>query len=646
MPPATIGLTLQVLAVASSALVLAAAVLPAAPRWRPVAPVAERVGRWAVIATGALVFAAVVLVEIALVTRDERLGFVTVVTEDALPTFYRITALWSAMDGSLLLWSLVVAIVSAVFVARVPAGVGRSAGAALPIHTAALGATLLSFTTISLVESPFAADAAEQAKPSPLLQDHPAMGVHPPLLYAGFACMLVPYILSLVALARGHLDEVWRRSTHRWTLVGWVLLTVGIGLGAWWSYAVLGWGGYWAWDPVENASLLPWLAATVVLHSVGPRTRGPSWRRWAAITAGLPFVLVLIATFLTRSGVVASIHAFALSPVGGLLGVVAALGTGAWLILAILRGRRLDPPAPSAASSGAPWTALRAGRIALLLVLAVVLVGTVAPTIVAATTGATVSIGPPWYGRTLAPLAVAVLVLMAVTPLLLDRRGLSPSTVAATAAGAAAALVCGIVVRDVGTVVTTALAVFVTVTGGRRLTARALRPTTVGSVVAHIGIALSAVAIVAGGQSTVAERTLAIGEAARFGDVDAVLVSVERVDDGRTLTARARLVVSTDTGSSEAAPELRYYPDHAAVLAGPSIDSRLGGDVYVSLLDVDPDTDSATVRIASIPLVPWLWGTGSLVALGGAICLLPARRGRTAARSGVEEARNEPVRAS
>ncbi|MDX2377255.1 cytochrome c biogenesis protein CcsA [Microbacterium sp. LRZ72] len=644
------GLLLQVLVLAAALSACAAFVVALRARAGRAAR-ARRVGVVAVLATAGLAAAAFVVLEWMLVARDTSAGFVVKTTEAAMPLYYRVTALWSAMEGSLLLWVLVLAAVAALFAARrVRAGgdVGADdrAVAATTDATAdpasgvrawgwarvVAAGSVAAFAAVSLLVTPFyAVPEITEGRPSPLLQDHPAMGVHPPLLYAGFAAYLVPYALSIGALlapraVAGQAGRRWRGQVHRWSLVAWILLALGIGLGAWWSYAVLGWGGYWVWDPVENASALPLLAGTALLHAVGTRTRDPGWRRWAVVLAGLPFALVLLATFLTRSGLVASIHAFALSPVGLWLGGIALAATVLWGVLAATRTRRLPAAPPAAAGRRGAWGVVRAGRIALLLVAAVVLVGTVLPTIVQAVAGDVISVGPPWYGRTLAPLAVAILALMAIGPVLRERDRSPALLAAASATAALAGAIAAVFLRDAGLVIAIAAAAFILVTLAERAVRRPRRRVTIGALIAHAGIAFSAVAIVASGTASISQQSLAVGQVASFGPVDATLVSFDREDEGQTTTSTARILIADDDELLiDARPQLRYFPEHATVVAGPDIRSQPLSDIYVSMLDLDPEAGVATVRIAVIPMVPWLWWTGALTVAGAALCL-PFRR--------------------
>jgi len=598
---------------------------------RPVA--LERVGRaglWGAVG-GAATAAGIVL--LGLLRHDESLAYVRKVSAPELPTYYRVTALWSALEGSLLLWLVVLGAVAL-------GAMYRARGVRTGTHAAAM-ATLCwlfaAFAAVSLIASPFALTEAQvAARPSPLLQDHVAMGLHPPLLYLGFAALAVPFALALGALATPGVgparavDTAWAGVVHRWTVLAWIALTAGVGLGAWWSYAVLGWGGYWAWDPVENASLLPWLTATALLHTVAPRTRGDRWRGWAVTLAALSFVLVLLATLLTRSGFVESVHAFTVSSLGPALLTVLLGAVVAWLVLA-WRARPLNPGTVRAGdgllSRGA---VLRAHRVLLVLVAATVLVGTVLPSVLLVTTGTRLSVGPPWYERTLAPLALVVLALMALGPWT-GGRNRPPELgramrVPAVAAGLAIGLV-GLLTGELWLTVVAGLAAFVAGSLAVSLTRRLRDRRRLGALVAHLGVTVIAVAVLAGELGGTAQQSLRVGETITSGQTTLTLVDLDRYDDGRRIVVEAELLLGQrGRFLGTVRPQLRWYEADMTMLAGPQIRSSLAGDVYVTLLDVEPVEQIATVRLTTTPLVPWLWGGGVLLVIGAAVAAWPARR--------------------
>ncbi|GGH48002.1 cytochrome c-type biogenesis CcmF C-terminal domain-containing protein [Microbacterium album] len=588
--------------------------------------------RPAAIASGAAVAAsaaACAVMLVALLAEPGVFAYSQRAIEPGMPTYYRVTSLWAGLEGSLLLWLFFTAAVATVFALARPR-IGRPAHA---VASATLSAVTAAFGVVALVAAPFAAATAELGqRPSPLLQDHPAMGLHPPLLYAGFTALAVPYALSLAAMLARSWDVRWARAMRAWTAVAWMALTAGIGLGAWWSYAVLGWGGYWAWDPVENASLMPWLLATALLHAVGPRARGAGWQR-AAVGLGIAaYVFVLLATYLTRSGVVASIHAFSVSAIGPLLLAVLCAAALVPVIVAPLPHRL--PPRAAPVHLLSRQGALRVQRMGLVAITAIVLVGSVLPALLAALSGARVTLGPPWYERILAPFALVLLVVMAVAPWMRWRRDapaaligrLRAPAVAAALATAGAALLS----RDVGAAFCWGIGAFLLVTTAVRFRSGELRSRAAqGAAVAHLGVAVAAIAVTSGAGAVVAERTVAVGESVSAGDVSAVLVDVQRTGEERRVIESARVVVADgDRLLGEMVPELRWYGEHGVVLAGPAVRSEPLRDVYVTLLAVDPAQGGATVRLAVMPFVTWLWVSVVLLIAGMAIAVVPQRRER------------------
>ncbi|MDO5629058.1 MAG: cytochrome c-type biogenesis CcmF C-terminal domain-containing protein [Mobilicoccus sp.] len=539
------------------------------------------------------------------------------VTTPQMPAYYRVTAMWSALEGSLLLWLVVLAVVAALASRHLG---GHRAG---PAAAATLSVVVAVFAGVTLLASPFSAGAGGLA-PSPLLQDHVAMGLHPPLLYVGFAASAVPFAWAVAAgVVGGTPDRAWVAVVRRWTLAGWIALTAGIALGAWWSYAVLGWGGYWAWDPVENASLFPWLAATALLHLVLPGRGTPG--RGVVVLAGLGFVLVVLAQFLTRSGVVQSIHAFSDSPFGPAYAGLTLLALGALVV-----PLRRIPPGTTAPGPRSRLLTIQA--VALLVVGAIVLVGTVLPAILAGTTGRLVSVGPPWYERTLAPVALVALVLLAVG-LHVPARGRTPAGLlrAMTAPLVAAGLTVGVVGAVVGHVaVALAAGLVAHLLVGLVLDVAARRTRRrLGAALAHLGVGVAALAVVAGGLEVVREETIGVGGTVTAGNASATLVHLDRAEEGRRIVASAELVLGRGERSlGVASPELRYYEAQATMLTSPAIRTGVIDDVYVTLLDVDPAGATATVRVAVTPLISWLWSSAALLVLGGTLAALPPRRRR------------------
>ncbi|HEX3004271.1 MAG TPA: cytochrome c-type biogenesis CcmF C-terminal domain-containing protein [Angustibacter sp.] len=585
----------------------------------------------AVLACGAL--------EWALVSNDFSLRFVAENSSRATPLFFRVTALWSSLGGSLLLWLLVLS-AYAVVVARPGRPSARMLQPWAAATVAALAAAFFAMTVFAAqpfgVLSPAPADGPG---PNPLLADHPAMGVHPPLLYLGYVGLVVPFAYAVAALVTGEAGNAWLAVTRRWVLLAWGCLTAGIVLGAWWSYAVLGWGGYWAWDPVENASLLPWLTATALLHSALVQRRRRTLPAWNVSLAAASFLLVCIGTFLTRSGVVASVHSFTQSAIGPVLLVFLGVVLVAVVLLLVWRSDRLAADSAPAAPVVSRETGLLANNVLLVGLAVCVLAGTVFPLVADAVTGQQVSVGAPFYDRFAVPAALALLLLVVLAPAAawdgepaarLLHRALLP-----LAAGALVVLGLGLAgAHGVRAVLALGLAAAAAVATVRGVVAHAragtLRRRRLGGHVAHLGLALAAAGVAASSAWSVStEASLARGEHVDVGGVRVTLHGVDRHrGDGRMQTA-ARVVVARGDARSAQRPGLVFFPARSMTVAKPAIWSSVRGDVYVTLLEAAQDGTTARVRVATEPLVGWIWAGGLLLVAGAVVAGVPERRRRT-----------------
>ncbi|MEU5530863.1 cytochrome c-type biogenesis CcmF C-terminal domain-containing protein [Micromonospora chersina] len=610
---------------------------------------AVRTARRGTAATLAAAALACALLETALLRHDFSVRFVAENGGRDVPLYYTLTSLWSALDGSLLLWLLVLGGYAALLARR--AYPPRLHAYAMVVVSVVM---MFFFALSTFAANPFRAVnpvPADGPGPNPLLQQHPAMGVHPPLLYAGYLGLVVPFAFALAAPLAGRDGARWVRTARPWALVAWAALTAGIGMGAWWSYAVLGWGGYWAWDPVENASLLPWLTATAFLHTTLVRGRVA----WHGALACASFLLVLLGTFLTRSGAVASVHAFTDSPLGPmLLGFVLL----AVVVSAVLTGRR----APEPARAGRPRALSRATLVLvhgvlLVTIAAVVLIGTILPLLTAPLTGTRSSVGPAYYQRTAVPLAVVVLLVMGVTPALRvrDRSAALWRLVVPAAAGLGTVALVGLLSRPGPAALTAFGAAAFVLTGLAGDLAQRLgrpgphrRPARLAGLVAHAGLALVAVGVA--GSSAYgrdAERTLRVGETLRVSDVAVRLIGVDRTGGSGSMAVRARLAL-TASGRPDRTitPALRYQAARDAAVTVPAIGTGPLRDTYVTLLAVAEDSGTATVRLAVNPLVGLIWAGGALTAAGGLLAAAATARPRTRAASRADRPRPAPVAAA
>ena len=365
----------------------------------------------------ALVVVANLAMLAALLADDFSLRYVASNSSRATPTFFKVLALWSADEGSLLLWNLVLGGYLAAVAFRFRARRPETFPWALAVM---FGVSAFYLVLVLGPTTPFAtlATAAPDGRgPLPLLQNHPLMAAHPPFLYLGFIGFTVPFAFAIAALVTGRVSDAWMRITRRWTIAAWIFLAIGLVLGALWSYSVLGWGGYWAWDPVENVALLPWLLGTAFLHSVMVQERRGMLKVWNLSLIVGTFALTVLGTFLTRGSILASVHAFADSIVGPLylvfLTVVLLGGFG------LIAWRRESLRAEATFDTPLSRESVFLGNNILLLVLTfTVLVGTIYPLLAEAVTGGKVSVGSPFFNRNTAPVALLLLFLMGIGPLL------------------------------------------------------------------------------------------------------------------------------------------------------------------------------------------------------------------------------------
>ena len=600
--------------------------------------------------------------EHALVTHDFTLAYVADNNATITPLVYSITGMWSALEGSILLWALLLTAVTGAFAwchrRRAADPVARWATAVL------LGVDAFFRGLIAGPASPFvrtdAAAPRQGAGPNALLQDNPLVAIHPPLIYAGLVCFTVPFAVVVGQLATGRLGAEWRTATRRWALVAWSALTVGLLLGAWWSYQVLGWGGFWGWDPVENAALVPWLVGTALVHSIVVEERRGLLRVWNATLAIAAFALTILATYFTRSGVLVSVHAFSSSTLGPVLlaGFGLALATGLGLLA--WRGDQLRSPV------GIDEPVSREGAFVANSVLfvgfaAVVLLGTVFPLAYQAIRHQTVTVGPPYFNTVAVPVGLCVLFLMAVAPVLgwrhvewgvLWRRLRGPLW----AGTALVAVLAAVGVRGVGTLVAYLLAVVAAATALRTLTAnvRAARGRgaplqgivgrSSGGMVVHLGVVLAVVGIVSSVSfATRAEVTFRPGQTRTVGGHTFQYLELRRVTD--PVRTAYQVVVRVDGGGLFYPGVTQFAGRGDQRVGSPAIASSLVSDEYLTYDALGEGTGFSgpalerslprgwvVLGITVEPMVAWLWVGGLVAGVGGLLALAPAgwpRRRRT-----------------
>jgi len=632
-----------------------------------------RLGRGCVWVVLASAVAAVVVMEVALLSHDFSLQYVADNGSRETPTLFTVASLWAALAGSILLWTFILAGHLAFASYR-----WRRLGDDPLLHWATsvgLAAAAFFFGLMLGPANPFrpvdGAVPADGVGPNPLLQNHPLMAFHPPFLYVGYVGFTVPFALAIAALVSGRVGETWLRLTRTATLIAWSALTTGIVLGAWWSYQVLGWGGYWAWDPVENAALIPWFTATAYLHSVIVQERRGMLRVWNLSLLIATYCLTILGTFLTRSGVVNSVHAFTQSAVGPTLIAYLALVALVGLALLAWRGDRLqavgriDSPLSREA-------AFLGNNLVLTALAAVVVTGTVYPLLAQALTGEQLSIGEPYFDRLGAPLGLALLFLMAVAPLLpyravegevLRRRLRGPVT-----AGVGTMLALAVVgVRGLEQVLAFGLAAMAAWSiGSVVVRAVVLRHRSVrepllvsvartlagnrrryGGLLVHLGVVVVAVGLTAShNYSTHRDVDLARGETVAVDGYDVTYLGTTTRSTPQKVTVAAQISVthgSSDLGTFR--PALSVFPGATEAIGTPSVGAGLTRDVYITLTSSPDRRGHVSVGVFINPLVSWLWLGGLMMVIGAVVAGIPRRRRRSHSPGVVAVPDREAVRA-
>jgi cytochrome c-type biogenesis protein CcmF len=593
----------------------------------------------------ALAFAALAY---AFVQRDFSVLYVAQNSHSQLPLFYRIAAVWGAHEGSLLLWALVLA-------AWTLAVAAASRSLEAPFRSRVLGILGLisiGFQLFMLTTSnPFTRlmpAAAEGADLNPLLQDF-ALAVHPPILYAGYVGFSVAFAFACATLLEGRLDAAWARWTRPWTLAAWLFLTVGIALGSWWAYYELGWGGWWFWDPVENASFMPWLAGTALIHSLAVTEKRGLFKSWTLLLAVAAFSLSLLGTFLVRSGVLISVHAFATDPKRGIfiLAFLSAVIGGALLLFA-WRAPRLKSAAGFEVASRESF--MLANNALLVAALALILLGTLYPLFMDALELGKVTVGPPWLNVVFLLPMLPLLALLGVGMHAAWKRGLLGAwrrrLYAAAALSIAGALVIGAGAYGElrpATTIGFALALWVMISSLlvpiARLRARQPMPAAVvGMVVAHFGIGLATLGIT-GVQSFKVEKdfALGIGDTASIGGYDFRYGALREVRGPNWRGVEADVVVSRDGREvTILRPQKRAYESGGNAMTEAGIEAGTARDLFAALGD-DLGGGRWSFRLQYKPLIRHVWLGAILIALGGAIAAFD-RRYRLRVRSEAREA--------
>jgi cytochrome c-type biogenesis protein CcmF len=588
------------------------------------------VARPAAYAQLALLLGAFGVLTAAFVTQDFSVRYVAENSNSLLPLAYRYSAVWGAHEGSLLLWALVLALwcgAVALWSKRLPAEVCARVLGVLGIISIGFLAFLI-FTSnpfARLIPAPL-----EGRDLNPLLQD-PGLIIHPPMLYIGYVGFSVPFAFAIAALLEGRVDARWLRWTRPWTNVAWGFLTIGIALGSWWAYYELGWGGWWFWDPVENASFMPWLAGAALIHSQAVTEKRGSFASWTLLLAIAAFALSLLGTFLVRSGVLTSVHSFAADPSRGtFILIFLALVIGGALLLYALRAGALTSDDPRRGFlPTSRETLLLANNLLLAAACGMVLLGTLYPLLADALGLGKVSVGPPYFGTLFVVLMAPLVALLPFGPLVNWQRDQASRRLAMLAPWAGLAVLLGVVayfMAPQGALKTAAGvtgAAWVALGTGRFVWTRLrgngkFTAEMVGMLLAHGGVAVFlAGALLVEALNVQREVALAPGQSLVVGTYEVRFEGVDHQQGPNYVADRGHLrVFQHDRQLALLHPEKRLYASGGQVMTEAGIHARLNGDVYVALGE-SLGNNAWAVRVHIKPFVRWIWLGALLMALGG-----------------------------
>jgi cytochrome c-type biogenesis protein CcmF len=607
-----------------------------------------------------LVFVAVATLEYFLQTDNFSLAYVAAHSNTALPWYYKFAALWSGQEGSLLWWTFLLSsyVFFALFLNR------KRHPELMPYVGVTLSGVQIFFLTLNnFIASPFhilgavdgtglmhMARIAEGSGLNPLLQ-YPEMVIHPPMLYSGYTGFTIPFAFALAALLGRYPGEKWIHITRRWTMVAWTFQTIGILLGAHWAYAVLGWGGYWSWDPVENASLLPWITATAFLHSVMMQEKRGMMKVWNVWLVFCTFMLCILGTMLTRTGLVSSVHAFAESNIGGwfygFLAIILVV-----CVAAYYKNRdylRSDNQLDSLVSRESSFLF---NNLILLAACFAVLWGTLFPIFSEWITGSKISVGAPFFDKVNVPIALFLIFLTGVGPLLAWRKtsldGLRRNFAWPAAVGVASGIAAYIFgFRHVYALICLMLSVFVTLTifsefyrGARVIAGRdhtdiftAARELTMrntrryGGYIVHFGMIVIFIGIAGSAFNQDIQRQMHVGDKMTIGPYSLLVQNYDEDTNANYDAQRATLEAFRDGKSVMMLyPERRTYSASGVTETIVAVESSPLRDLYVVYSGISPDTNQPVIHAYLNPLVKWIWFGGVIVVLGTGLAMLPNRR--------------------
>ena len=630
----------------------------------PILGAARDNGAWMALARPAaqvqclLVMFAFGCLAISFVQNDFSVLYVASNSNSALPLIYRLTAVWGGHEGSLLLWMLMLSgwtVAVAMFSSHLPQAV-------VARILAVMGLVAVGFLLFTLITSnPFdrlLPAAAEGRDLNPLLQD-PGMIIHPPMLYMGYVGFSVAFAFAIAALIGGNLDATWARWTRPWTTAAWGFLTIGIALGSWWAYYELGWGGWWFWDPVENASFMPWLVGTALIHSLAVTEKRGAFKSWTVLLAIMAFSLSLLGTFLVRSGVLSSVHAFATDPRRGLfilaLLVVTIGGSFAlyaWRAPKVGLGARFELASRESMLLG--------NNVMLVAAMGTVLLGTLYPLLLDALGLGKISVGPPYFDAVFVPIMTPVVFLMGVAPLARWRQTALPDLAKRLrwAAGLTviAALLTGWLAGHISPLATLGFAmswwiVFSLATdllerlrpagatsGSVLARVRLLPRALLGMMLAHLGIAAFAFGVsMVNTYGIERDLKMQVGDTTELAGYTFTFRGVRDLPGPNYSAVQGLVEVSRNDKLVESMlPEKRVYRVQQNPMTEAAIDTGFTRDLYVSLGEA-VEGGAWTVRVYFKPFVDWIWGGCVLMALGGALAASDRRyRARREAAATVE----------
>ncbi len=603
---------------------------------------------------------AIIIIEYLLITGHYQTKYVYEVSNRAAPLFYRVTALWGGQDGSLLFWSWLMSIFAALVLIRK----WGSMRLMMPYVIMVTQVTVAFFIgLVVFVANPFQqlpVFPADGTGLNPLLR-HFGMIIHPPVLYIGFVSFVVPYAFAIAALITRQTGDLWIRTTRRWTLTAWLFLSLGLLLGGWWAYDVLGWGGYWGWDPVENASLIPWLVGTPFLHSVMMQENRGMLKRWNMALIILTFSLVIEGTFLTRSGVISSVHSFAQSAIGPLfLGFIGLMFVGSFYLFVT---RWNDLHSENELDSWFSRESMFLLNNLIFIGLAVVVWwGTHFPLFSEAIVGEKIVVGPPFFEKSTAPLWAALIVLMGVAPLVpwrqatLKRIGDSLLWPAAFGLAVIALLYFGVGIQVFGALLGFGFCAFTLAAtlieywrgvSARRRSRGESYPVALwrlvgrnhrryGGYLIHMGVILVAIGVVGSRYYQVeTQRNLAIGESMAISSdvIGAYELTYHGLRDGaspddRIITEAVLSVTYNGRPAGSLIPTREYFVVQQQPMTIPDKRSTLADDLYVILAGWEGTGETATFKAYINPLVNWLWIGGFVFILGTIVAAWPTPKER------------------